>query len=98
MPDTESKSFIPESDFTVIGASFAGSLLASKLIKYGSVSLFDKVQPGTRLKCAGGMRAEELVVERAGDQQKVTVRSGGKTLVTGSGPAGKTYSLTFPKE
>ena len=38
----------------------------------------------------------DLVVERAGDQQKVTVRSGGKTLMTGSGPAGKTYSLTFP--
>ena len=38
----------------------------------------------------------DLVVERAGDQQKVTVRSGGKTLMTASGPAGKTYSLTFP--
>jgi hypothetical protein len=41
-------------------------------------------------------RAWDLVVERAGDQQKVTVRSGGKTLMTGLGPAGKTYSLTFP--
>jgi len=41
-------------------------------------------------------RAWDLVVERAGDQQQVTVRSGGKTLMTGSGPAGKTYSLTFP--
>ncbi|MHC1767056.1 MAG: hypothetical protein AB9869_22600 [Verrucomicrobiia bacterium] len=38
----------------------------------------------------------DLVVERAGDQQKVTVRSGGKTVMTGRGPAGKTYSLTFP--
>jgi hypothetical protein len=41
-------------------------------------------------------RSWDLVVERAGDQQKVTVRSGGKTLMTGLGPAGKTYSLTFP--
>lgn len=41
-------------------------------------------------------RAWDLVVERAGDQQKVTVRSGGKTVMTGRGPAGKTYSLTFP--
>ncbi|MBE7499566.1 MAG: hypothetical protein HS113_04510 [Verrucomicrobiales bacterium] len=41
-------------------------------------------------------RAWDLVVERAGDQQKVTVRSGGKTLMTGRGPAGKTYALTFP--
>jgi hypothetical protein len=41
-------------------------------------------------------RTWDLVVERAGDQQKVTVRSGGKTLMTGLGPAGKTYSLTFP--
>ena len=41
-------------------------------------------------------RAWDLVVERAGDQQKVTVRSGGKTVMTGLGPAGKTYSLTFP--
>jgi len=36
------------------------------------------------------------VVERAGDQQKVTVRSGGKTVMTGLGPAGKTYSVTLP--
>jgi hypothetical protein len=41
-------------------------------------------------------QAWDLVVERAGDQQKVTVRSGGKTLMTGSGPAGKTYSVTLP--
>ena len=41
-------------------------------------------------------RAWDLVVERAGDQQKVTVLSGGKTLMTGLGSAGKTYSLTFP--
>ncbi|MFA6568334.1 MAG: NAD(P)/FAD-dependent oxidoreductase [Victivallales bacterium] len=60
MPDTDSKSFFPESDFTVIGASFAGSLLASRLTKYGRVALFDKTQPGTRLKCAGGIKAEEF--------------------------------------
>jgi len=41
-------------------------------------------------------QAWDLVVERAGDQQKITVRSGGKTVMTGLGPAGKTYSLTFP--
>ena len=38
----------------------------------------------------------DLVVERVGDQQKVTVLRGGKTLMTGSGPAGKTYTRTFP--
>ena len=43
-------------------------------------------------------RSWDLVVERVGDQQKVTVRGGGKTLMTGSGPAGKTYSLTFPNK
>ena len=41
-------------------------------------------------------QAWDLVVERAGDQQKVTVLSGGKAVMTGLGPAGKTYSLTFP--
>jgi hypothetical protein len=43
-------------------------------------------------------RPWDLVVEREGDQQKVTVRSEGKTLMTGSGPAGKTYSLTSSTE
>lgn len=42
-------------------------------------------------------RAWDLVVERVGDQQKVTVTSNGKTVMTDSGPAGKTYSVTFPK-
>ncbi len=41
-------------------------------------------------------RAWDLVVERDGDQQKVTVSSGGKLVMTGFGPAGKTYSVTFP--
>lgn len=58
--EANSESFSPESDFTVIGASFAGSILASKLAKYGKVALFDKIQPGTRLKCAGGIKAEEF--------------------------------------
>jgi hypothetical protein len=40
-------------------------------------------------------RSWDLVVERAGDQQKITVRSGGTTVMTGLGPTGKTYSLTF---
>jgi len=43
-------------------------------------------------------RAWDLVVERAGDQQKVTVYSGGRTLMTGVGPAGKPYAVAFPKE
>jgi len=43
-------------------------------------------------------RAWDLVVERAGDQQKVTVHSEGKAVMTGSGPAGKTYSVSFPKK
>ena len=41
-------------------------------------------------------RAWNLLVERVGDQQKVTVRAGGKTVMTGLGPAGKTYSVTLP--
>jgi hypothetical protein len=43
-------------------------------------------------------RSWDLVVEQEGDMQKVTVSSAGKTLMTGSGPAGKTYSLQFAKE
>jgi len=42
-------------------------------------------------------QAWDLVVERAGDRQKVTVRSGGKTVMTGLGPPGKTYPVTLPK-
>jgi hypothetical protein len=37
----------------------------------------------------------DLVVERAGDKQKITVSRGGKVIFTGSGPAGKTYSVKF---
>jgi hypothetical protein len=43
-------------------------------------------------------RAWDLLVERAGDQQKITVSSGGQTVMTGVGPAGKTYSVTFLKQ
>lgn len=41
-------------------------------------------------------RTWDLVVERDGGQQKVTVTSGGKLVMTGSGPSGKTYPVTFP--
>jgi hypothetical protein len=37
----------------------------------------------------------DVVVERVGDKQKITVSSGGKIIFTGSGPAGKTYSVKF---
>ncbi|MFA5814201.1 MAG: hypothetical protein WC865_01075 [Bacteroidales bacterium] len=37
----------------------------------------------------------DLVVERVGDQQKITVSSGGKIVFTGTGIAGKTYSVKF---
>lgn len=57
---SEKRSTLPESDFTIVGASFAGSLLASKLAVHGRVLLVDRTQPGTRLKCAGGIRAEEF--------------------------------------
>ncbi len=40
-------------------------------------------------------RAWDLVVERAGEQQKITVRSGGRTVLTAVGPAGKTYAVVF---
>lgn len=51
---------LPESDFTVVGASFAGSLLASKLACHGKVLLVDKREPGVKLKCGGGVRAMEF--------------------------------------
>ena len=40
-------------------------------------------------------RAWDMVVERVGDKQKITVSSSGKVIFTGSGPAGKTYSVKF---
>jgi hypothetical protein len=44
--------------------------------------------------CAFG-KTWDLVVERTGDKQKIIVISGGKIIFTGSGPAGKTYSVKF---
>jgi flavin-dependent dehydrogenase len=46
---------IPPADFQVIGASFAGSLLAIHLARHGRVVLIDRHLPGSRLKCGGGM-------------------------------------------
>ena len=43
-------------------------------------------------------RAWDLVVEGAGDQQKVTVTCRGKKLLSAVGPAGTTYSVAFPKQ
>ena len=40
-------------------------------------------------------RSWDIVVERSGDRQKVTVTSGGRTIMTGSGPAGKTYPVSL---
>ena len=37
----------------------------------------------------------DLLVERDGEQQKVTVTSAGKAVLSATGPAGKTYSVTF---
>jgi hypothetical protein len=37
----------------------------------------------------------DLVVERVGDKQKITVSSGDQILFTGMGPAGKTYTVRF---
>lgn len=38
-------------------------------------------------------KAWDLVVERDGDQQKITITSGNKLIFKGSGPLGKTYSV-----
>jgi len=43
-------------DFHIIGASFAGSSIARELLKKNkSVLLIDYSEPGSRLKCAGGI-------------------------------------------
>jgi len=42
-------------------------------------------------------QAWDMVVERDGGQQKITITSGDKVVFTGVGPAGKTYSVTFSK-
>jgi hypothetical protein len=41
-------------------------------------------------------RSWDLLVEREGDQQKVTVTSDGRTIFTASGPAGKIWQVKFP--
>ncbi len=41
-------------------------------------------------------RPWDLVVERDGDQQKVTVSAGGHVLLKASGPAGESYHVSFP--
>ncbi len=43
-------------------------------------------------------RSWNLVVERAGDQQAIKVTSGGRTVMTGVGPAGKTYAVSFDRQ
>jgi hypothetical protein len=40
-------------------------------------------------------RQWDIVVKRDGDQQQVTVTSGGKPVLTASGPPGKTYPVRF---
>ena len=40
-------------------------------------------------------KAWDLLVERDGDKQKITITCGGKIIFKGSGPAGKTYSVKF---
>jgi len=40
-------------------------------------------------------KAWDLVVERDGDKQIITITCGGRTIFKGSGPAGKTYSVKF---
>jgi hypothetical protein len=40
-------------------------------------------------------QAWDLVVERVGDKQKITVSSGGKVVFTGMGVEGKTFRVGF---
>ena len=42
-------------------------------------------------------QAWDLLVERDGDQQKITITSAGKTILAASGPPGKTYAVRFAK-
>ena len=44
-----------ETDYLVIGASYAGSLLAAELTEYGSVTVVDKTPPGALMNCGGGL-------------------------------------------
>ncbi len=49
-----------ETDFLVVGASYAGSILAAKLAEKGDVTLVDKSQPGELMNCGGGLPRETL--------------------------------------
>ena len=40
-------------------------------------------------------QAWDLVVESAGDQQKITVTRAGQSVMTATGPAGKTHPVSF---
>lgn len=42
-------------------------------------------------------RSWDLVVEREDGRQKVTVRSGDQVVMSGAGPAGRTYQVVFPQ-
>ncbi|MCK5845647.1 MAG: hypothetical protein KAG97_13120, partial [Victivallales bacterium] len=44
--------------FLIVGASYAGSLLAAKLAGSGSTFIADRSLPGARMNCGGGVHAE----------------------------------------
>ena len=44
-----------KTEFLVVGASVAGSLLADKLANFGKTIFTDKYEPGTLMNCGGGM-------------------------------------------
>jgi len=46
---------IIETEFLVVGASYAGSLLAAKLADSGDTLLIDKALPGELMNCGGGL-------------------------------------------
>ncbi len=46
---------ILKTDCLVVGASYAGSILAAKLAKNAETLLVDKTQPGLLMNCGGGM-------------------------------------------
>ena len=47
-----------ETEYLVVGASFAGSLLAAKFASHGPTLLIDKSEPGTFMNCGGGLPRE----------------------------------------
>ncbi len=46
---------IIKTKFLIVGASYAGSLLAAEFAEYGHTLLVDKAVPGERMNCGGGM-------------------------------------------